>query len=51
MSDSTLNDEEPTGLAQKAGAEAAFKARGLALESAATAFPRFATEGATVITF
>lgn len=39
------------GLAQKAGAEAAFKARGLALESAAVAFPRFAAEGATVITF
>jgi hypothetical protein len=40
-----------TGLAQQAGAEAAFLARGLALESAAVAFPRFATEAATVITF
>jgi hypothetical protein len=40
-----------TGLAQKAGAEAAFQARGLAMESAATAFPRFAAEAATVITF
>jgi hypothetical protein len=39
------------GLAQKAGAEAAFQARGLALESAATAFPRFAAETATVVTF
>lgn len=39
------------GLAQKAGVEDAFKARGLALESAAAAFPRFAAEGATVITF
>ena len=39
------------GLAQQAGAEAAFRARGLALESAALAFPRFAAEGATVITF
>jgi hypothetical protein len=40
-----------TGLAQQAGAEAAFLARGLAMESAAIAFPRFAAEGATVITF
>jgi hypothetical protein len=40
-----------TGLAQQAGAEAAFRARGLALESAAVAFPRFAAEAATVITF
>lgn len=39
------------GLAQQAGAEAAFRARGLALESAALAFPRYASEGATVITF
>jgi hypothetical protein len=39
------------GLAQQAGAEAAFRARGLALESAAVAFPRFAAETATVITF
>ena len=39
------------GLAQQAGAEAAFRARGLALESAAVAFPRFAAEAATVITF
>jgi hypothetical protein len=39
------------GLAQKAGAEAAFRARGLALESAAIAFPRFASEAATVVTF
>lgn len=39
------------GIAQKIGAEAAFAARGLALESAATAFPRFAAEGATVISF
>lgn len=38
------------GLAQKAGAEAAFRNRGLALESAAVAFPRFAVEAATVIT-
>lgn len=39
------------GLAQQAGAEAAFRARGLLFESAALAFPRFAAEGATVITF
>lgn len=39
------------GIAQKMGAEAAFAARGLGLESAAIAFPRFATEGATVISF
>lgn len=39
------------GIAQKMGAEAAFTARGLALESAAVAFPRFAAEGATVISF
>ena len=39
------------GIAQKMGAEAAFTARGLALESAAIAFPRFAAEGATVISF
>jgi hypothetical protein len=40
-----------TGLAQKAGAEAAFRARGLAMESAAVAFPRFAAEAASVVTF
>lgn len=39
------------GLAQKFGAEKAFRTRGIALESAALAFPRFANEGATVITF
>lgn len=39
------------GIAQQIGAEAAFRARNLALESAATAFPRFAAEGATVISF
>jgi hypothetical protein len=39
------------GLAQKLGAEAAFRTRKIALESAALAFPRFAAEGATVITF
>ena len=39
------------GIAQQIGAEDAFRARGLALESAATAFPRFAAEGATVISF
>lgn len=39
------------GIAQQIGAEDAFRSRGLALESAATAFPRFATEGATVISF
>ena len=39
------------GLAQQAGAEAAFRARGLVLESAAVAFPRFAAEGATLIAF
>ena len=39
------------GLAQQAGAEEAFRSRGLALESAALAFPRFAAEAATVITF
>ena len=38
------------GLAQKSGAEAAFGTRGIALESAALAFPRFPAEGATVIT-
>ena len=40
-----------TGLALKAGAEASFEARGLAMESAATAFPRFAAEAATIVTF
>jgi hypothetical protein len=39
------------GLAQQAGAEAALRSRGIALESAAVAFPRYAAEGATVITF
>lgn len=39
------------GLAQKYGAEAAFRGRGIALESAALAFPRFASEAATVISF
>jgi len=39
------------GVAQQMGAEDALRARGIALESAATAFPRFAAEGATVISF
>jgi hypothetical protein len=39
------------GLAQKFGAETAFRARGITLESAALAFPRFAAEAATVISF
>lgn len=39
------------GLAQKSGSEEAFRARGIALESAALAFPRFATEAATVLSF
>lgn len=39
------------GIAQQIGAEAAFGARDLELESAAVAFPRFAAEGATVISF
>lgn len=39
------------GLAQKLGVEAAFRARGITLESAALAFPRFAAEAATVISF
>lgn len=39
------------GIAQQIGAEAAFRTRNLALESAAVAFPRFAGEGATVISF
>lgn len=39
------------GIAKKMGAEAAFITRGLVLESAATAFPRFAAEGATVVSF
>ena len=39
------------GIAQKIGAEAAFAARGLGLESAATAFPRFAAEGAAIVSF
>lgn len=39
------------GLAQQAGAETAFRERGFGLESAVMAFPRFAAEGATVISF
>lgn len=39
------------GIAQKIGAEDAFRNRGLELESAAIAFPRFAAEAATVISF
>ncbi len=39
------------GIAEQIGAEAAFRARDLALEPAAVAFPRFAAEGATVISF
>lgn len=39
------------GIAQQIGAEAAFRARNLALESAANAFPRSAAEGAPVISF
>lgn len=39
------------GIAQQIGAEGAFRSRNLALESAAVAFPRFAAEGATVISF
>lgn len=39
------------GIAQQIGADAAFRARRLALESAAKAFPRFAAEAATVISF
>jgi len=39
------------GIAQQIGAETAFRDRKLALESAATAFPRFAAEGASVISF
>jgi hypothetical protein len=39
------------GLAQKFGTEEAFHKRGIALESAAIAFPRFTIEGSTVITF
>lgn len=39
------------GIAQQIGAEAAFRARNIVLESAAIAFPRFAAEGATVISF
>lgn len=39
------------GLAQKSGSEEALRARGIALESAALAFPRFALEAATVISF
>lgn len=39
------------GIAQQIGADAAFRARNLALESAAVAFPRFAAETATVISF
>lgn len=39
------------GIAQQIGAEVSFRARKLTLESAAEAFPRFAAEGATVISF
>ncbi len=39
------------GLAQKLGSEEAFRKRGIALESAAVAFPRFAREEAAVISF
>lgn len=39
------------GIAQQIGAEDAFRARKLNLESAAIAFPRFAAEGASVISF
>ena len=39
------------GLAYKFGAEAAFRARGITIESVALAFPRFAAEAATVISF
>ncbi len=39
------------GLAQKLGSEEAFRRRGIALESAAVAFPRFAREAAAVISF
>lgn len=39
------------GLAQKSGSEAAFRARGITLESAALGFPRFAAEAATAICF
>lgn len=39
------------GIAAQIDAEAAFRLRGLGLESAAVAFPRFAAEGATVISF
>jgi hypothetical protein len=39
------------GIAQQIGAEAAFRARNIVLESAAIAFPRFAAEGAAVISF
>lgn len=39
------------GIAQQIGAEAAFRDRDLGLESAAVAFPRFAGEGAAVISF
>lgn len=39
------------GLAQQMQADEALHARGLKLESAAVAFPRYAREGATVISF
>ena len=39
------------GLAQRFGSEEGFRRRGIALESAAAAFPRFAVEGATVVSF
>lgn len=39
------------GLAQQAGVEETLRGRGILLESAAVAFPRYAAEAATVITF
>ncbi|MFN7223054.1 MAG: hypothetical protein ACK4MS_03430 [Paracoccaceae bacterium] len=39
------------GIAQQIGADVAFRARNLGLESAAIAFPRFANEGAIMISF
>jgi hypothetical protein len=55
MIDKLVADDVPVttciGIAQQIGAEEAFRARKLTLESAAIAFPRFADEGATVISF
>ncbi len=55
MIDKVVADGVPVtaciGIAQQIGAEEAFRARKLNLESAAVAFPRFADEGATVISF